>query len=212
MPATAPSDSRRLRGEATRERLLDAATAAFAAKGFYGASLRDIGGPLDLSNASLLHHFSGKSALYAEVLTRIHEMLEDLARDIEADGGTVEAIFDGLWDWIFGHPAESQIVIRELVDNADRVDRIDRWYLAEPMHRLAKLIARGQRAGRYRPCDPFVFLFHVIGSISYLAPGVPTIAGIAGQPRDVFKATFRTETREHVLRAIRLEPSVRPRR
>lgn len=205
MTATASSDSRRQRGEATRERLLDAATAAFAAKGLYGTSLRDIGGPLGLANASLLHHFSGKSALYAEVLIRIEEMLGDMAREIEADGGTVETIFDGIWDWIFGHPSEARIVIREMMDNSDRVDTIERWFFAGPMHRLVKLIARGQRAGRYRACNPVVYLFHVIGSISYVAPGLPTISGIAGEPPDQFKAAYRKETREHILRAIRPE-------
>jgi AcrR family transcriptional regulator len=195
-------DNRRARGFATRERLLDAATAAFAAKGYYGASLRDIGGPLGLANASLLHHFAGKSALYAEVLTRIHDMLEDMARDVETGGGTVDLLYDALWDWLFDHPAEAQIVLREVIDNTARADRVDRWYLAAPMHRLAGVIVRGQRAGRYRPCDPIAFLFHMIGSISYLAAALPTVAGIAGQPREAFAATYRQETRQHLLRAI----------
>lgn len=205
MNSIAPSDSRRVRGEATRQRLIDAATAAFAAKGFYGTSLRDIGGPVGLANASMLHHFAGKSDIYAQVLTRIAEMLEDLARDIEAAGSTVDALYDGFWHWLFGHPAEAQIVMRELIDNVGRADRVERWYLAEPLHRLAGLIARGQRTGRYRACDPFAFLVHLIGSISYLAAGLPTIAGMAGEPRGTFAARYRDETRHHLLRAIETE-------
>ena len=199
-------DNRRAKGDATRERLLDAATAVFAAKGFYGASLRDIGGPLGLANASMLHHFSGKSDLYAEVLARIGDLFDDLVADVAAAGGRAEALFDGLWDWMFDHPAEGQMLMRELLDNAGRADRVAHWFLADPMHRMAALIAEGQRAGRYRACDPLAFLFHMIGSISYLAAGLPTIAGIAGEPRDDFAARFRAETRDHLLRAIEIAP------
>ncbi len=195
-------DQRRLRGDATREKLLDAATAAFAAKGFYGTSLRDIGGPLGLSNASMLHHFSGKSDIYAEVLDRIAGLFDDFVDRLEGDGGDAADLFDGMWDWLFGHPDDAQLLMRELLDNAGRADRVERWRLARPMHRMAAMIARGQKTGHYRACDPLTFLFHMIGSISYLAAGLPTVAGIAGEDRGVFAERYRAETRGHLLRAL----------
>jgi AcrR family transcriptional regulator len=54
----------------TRERILDVAEALFAARGFAGASMREIAGAADLTAASLYNHFEGKDALYAAVLER----------------------------------------------------------------------------------------------------------------------------------------------
>ena len=202
MGGVVAQDNRKVRGDATRARLLESATAAFAAKGFYGASLRDIGEPLSLANASLLHHFSGKSDIYAQVLMRIATSLETLADEAADAGGTVEALFDGFWEWLLRYPAEARIVVRELLDNVDRTARIDHWYLADALNRMTGFIEAGQEAGRYRRCDAYVFLFHLIGSISYFATGLPTIAGIAGETDDRLRDKYRDETRDHLLRAI----------
>jgi len=57
-------------GAATRERLLDAAEELFAAKGFVGASIRDITTAAECNLAAVNYHFGGKSDLYREVFRR----------------------------------------------------------------------------------------------------------------------------------------------
>ncbi len=56
-------------GAATRERILDAAEALFAAQGF-GASVRQITAGADCNLASVSYHFGGKDRLYEEVFRR----------------------------------------------------------------------------------------------------------------------------------------------
>src|SRR5512145_2498415 len=61
------------RGEHTRERILDAAEALFADRGFEGTALRDVAGRVGIRTPSLYNHFPSKEALYTAVLERVVE-------------------------------------------------------------------------------------------------------------------------------------------
>jgi AcrR family transcriptional regulator len=68
------------RGERTAERILDAAEALFAERGFAGTTLRDVAAAVGIRNPSLYNHFAGKDELYAAVLERgIRPVIEALA-------------------------------------------------------------------------------------------------------------------------------------
>ena len=59
----------------TRERLLELAIPAFAERGFAGTSVRELATAAGVTNASLLHHYPSKEALYGAVLSRIADSL-----------------------------------------------------------------------------------------------------------------------------------------
>jgi AcrR family transcriptional regulator len=63
MPAGRPRE----RHAARRDEILRAAAAVFAAKGFHGASMRDIAQRLRLQQAAIYHYFSSKEALLEEI-------------------------------------------------------------------------------------------------------------------------------------------------
>src|SRR5215475_11693621 len=77
----APSPPER-RGEQTRERILDAAEALFADRGFEGAALRDVAARVGIRTPSLYNHFPSKEALYAAVLERVVEPVLALLAEI----------------------------------------------------------------------------------------------------------------------------------
>ncbi|QYJ02569.1 TetR/AcrR family transcriptional regulator [Nocardioides panacisoli] len=81
MSSRSPGPSASSRSDATRARLLDAATAEFAAKGFHGTTTRDIAGAAGMSPAALyVHHRSKEDLLFA--ICRIgHQHFLDLVRD-----------------------------------------------------------------------------------------------------------------------------------
>ncbi len=69
------------RSEETRQRLLDAAGAAFAERGFHATSTRDIAAAAGMSPAAVyVHHESKEDLLYALSLEG-HRATEDLIRD-----------------------------------------------------------------------------------------------------------------------------------
>ncbi len=65
------------KGLAKREEILTTALHVFAERGYRRASLREISESVGLSQAGLLHHFSSKEELFAEVLRKRDE--EDLS-------------------------------------------------------------------------------------------------------------------------------------
>lgn len=62
------------KGIAKREEILARALEVFAEKGYRKASLREIAESVGLSQAGLLHHFSSKEELFAEVLRKRDEV------------------------------------------------------------------------------------------------------------------------------------------
>jgi len=68
-PGVSRAGSRR-DGEETRERIVDAAEALFAAHGFHGTSLRDVAEAIGSGIALVTYHFGTKDMLFAAVVRR----------------------------------------------------------------------------------------------------------------------------------------------
>lgn len=106
------------RAEATRARLIKAAIAAFAEKGFHGTTTRDIAAAAGMSPAALyVHHRSKEELLY--VISRAgHERTLTLVRNAIAVGGTpAEQLRRVVYDFAVHHAerrTESRIVNYEL--------------------------------------------------------------------------------------------------
>lgn len=73
----------------TAERLLCAAMQVFAAKGYEGASTREICAVAGIGNASIHYHFGDKAAIYRALFARLLDEFEQRLRDahIEALAG-----------------------------------------------------------------------------------------------------------------------------
>ncbi|QIZ98688.1 MULTISPECIES: TetR/AcrR family transcriptional regulator [unclassified Leifsonia] len=100
MPKKGPQKGSYAKGIAKREEILTTALDVFAQKGYRGASLREIASSVGLSQAGLLHHFSSKEELFAEVLRKRDEVDEHA----HPEGGSVRG-FDTLVD-IVRHNAD----------------------------------------------------------------------------------------------------------
>ncbi len=201
---------RKSEAQDTREHLLRTAARLFSDKGFYGTSLRDIGGEVGIANASLLYHFPSKGKLYAAVLERIAKDWEETNQRLDSIGGDSAAKLQALsiefLDWATEHPHYTRIITRELLDNMDRLERVDTWYLAPMLHKFQNIIDAGQATGQFRPCDSIAYLLYVLGAITFFRLGHPTFARIFGRGDTELCSTFRRELPEHVLNALLLEP------
>ncbi len=71
------------RGGRTRSRILSAAAAGFAESGYDGTSVAEICRRAQVSKGAFYHHFSGKQALFLELLENWLEMLD---RQLEGIG------------------------------------------------------------------------------------------------------------------------------
>ncbi len=88
MATTAPKPEAR-GGESRREALLDTAAAMFAAKGYYGTSIRDIAGAVGMLPGSLYYHFKSKEdlliAVYRKGVARFEAAINEALASTEGD-------------------------------------------------------------------------------------------------------------------------------
>lgn len=77
----------RTSGGAARERILAAAAAVFARKGFYGGTIEDVAREAGCSHAALYKHFRSRDELFTELWERVAAQVEALlARAVREQG------------------------------------------------------------------------------------------------------------------------------
>ncbi|MBD3144698.1 TetR/AcrR family transcriptional regulator [Microbispora camponoti] len=132
-----------------RAEILEAAAGLFAARGFHGVSIEDIGAAVGISGPALYRHFSGKEALLTEMLLDISERLREQGARLAttADPDTADAALDALLsghiEFALTHPALIRVHEREL-DNVPEqarraVRRLQRLYVEEWVTVLSEL-------------------------------------------------------------------------
>jgi AcrR family transcriptional regulator len=82
-----------------RQQLLATAAELFAARGFHGVSVSDIGAACGVSGPALYRHFPSKDAMLAEMLVSISEELLEVGRHRVAEANGPDRALDGLVDW-----------------------------------------------------------------------------------------------------------------
>ena len=134
-----------------QERVLAAAAAVFAARGFHRASVRDVVAEAKMSLAGLYHYFPSKDVLLHEITTRAFDSL--LAR---LDAAPAEAPRERLTTFVRNHlsfflsrPHEMKVLVREwdslrgpLAEDAERKKRL--YY--QRAHDILRDLDRGRSA------------------------------------------------------------------
>jgi AcrR family transcriptional regulator len=162
----------------TRARILAAAEPLFSERGYAGTSMQALRAAVGVSNATILHHFQSKRKLYSEVLARIADSVAEVAAPARPDGDPAEqvaAMTTSLLDWSRRNPRSLRIVIRELLENPERLAEARRWHLAGFVHALRGPVARLHGAGRLGGLDPDALVIVLIGAVSYFVIAAPTM-------------------------------------
>lgn len=82
-----------------RDQILATAAELFAARGFHGVSVADLGAACGISGPALYKHFPSKQAMLAEMLVSISEELLRVGRTRVAEAADPEAALAALVDW-----------------------------------------------------------------------------------------------------------------
>ncbi|MFG1710122.1 TetR/AcrR family transcriptional regulator [Nonomuraea sp. M3C6] len=142
---TVPTPTRN-RGK-RRTEILEAAARLFAARGFHGVSIEDIGGAVGVSGPALYRHFSGKDALLAEMLLDVSSRLRASAAAAVTScpdpQETLDALLNVQITFAIEQPALITVHDRELgnVPEPERrqIRRLQRLYVEEWVTVLAEL-------------------------------------------------------------------------
>jgi AcrR family transcriptional regulator len=82
-----------------RQQLLDTAAELFAARGFHGVSVSELGAACGISGPALYKHFPSKEALLAEMLVAISERLLAEGQQRVAAASSASGALASLVDW-----------------------------------------------------------------------------------------------------------------
>jgi len=169
----------------TRAALAAAALRLFAERGFYGASIAAIADELGLTKQALLHHFGSKEKLYGTVLEAISAHLATALADARAEAGTAEdrlkTFFRRFAGWVETNPAETQLLIRELIDNRRRAGTAENWYLKPFLEELTDLALATRRWSGASRARALAGIYQLLGAVNYFAISRPTLSNMFGR-------------------------------
>jgi AcrR family transcriptional regulator len=153
--AASPAPPRRRKGERTAERILDAAEALFAERGYAGATLRDVASRVGLRTPSLYNHFPNKDALYAAVLERgIRPVLDVLTEVVEArDRGDrdVRQVVEKTMALVGRRPDLPRLIQHETLSGGRHLTPMLSGWIQRTFARAYQMVETTSAAGRWEP-------------------------------------------------------------
>jgi AcrR family transcriptional regulator len=191
-------------GESSRDKILDAAEALFAKRGYAGVGLSEIAETVGLGKSSLFHHFTSKPQLYAAVAARILARIEArLVRSLAAGGdplARLERWLDDLVDLLAAHPTYARLLLRSLFEDDELAgetpeEREAHRAIASMVGSVGGLLREGMAAGRLRAAHVKHLLLTLVGLVVFPFASGEFGAEVLG--RDIFDgAEVRRRKRE----------------
>jgi AcrR family transcriptional regulator len=190
----------------SRDRILDAAEALFAKRGYSGVGLREVAEVVGLGKSSLFHHFKNKPQLYAAVCGRILRRIEEKLMETLDSGGSpaerLERWLDELIDLLAANPSYARVLLRSLFEDDDLAgempEEIETQRAIESiMGSAAALLRDGMGSGAFRAANVPHLLLTLVGQTVF-----PFASGDFGREilgKDVFDPA-EVERRKHELR------------
>jgi AcrR family transcriptional regulator len=181
----------RVRGDARRDEILDAAARLFAERGYHGVTIDDIGAAVGMTGPGIYRHFAGKEDVLAQMLLRISVRLRDEgARRVEAApdaASALEALLRWHVDFSLHQPALITVHGRELGNVPEparrQVRRLQRLYVEEWVGVVSELLPGASQARLRVAVHAAIGLLNSTPhSLGYSAR--PSSAEISGPGRD----------------------------
>jgi AcrR family transcriptional regulator len=141
---------------ANRAKILAAAIAEFASRGFKGASMDAIAARTQTTRALINYYFGSKERLYLAVLERVYAEIREAENELElehlAPADAIRRIVEFTYDYYVGHEYFVRLVVAE---NQAKGRHMKRFPSLRTVNRpivdmLAAVIARGQAEGTFR--------------------------------------------------------------
>ncbi|MEU7609148.1 TetR/AcrR family transcriptional regulator [Micromonospora sp. NPDC049204] len=128
------------RRRSRKDEILEIAVGLFAARGYHGVSMDDIGAAAGVTGPALYHHFAGKEAMLAAALIPVSEGLlaggrERAAGHPDAPREVLESLIDFHVEFALANPAVIALHLHELdrlpEEPRRRIRRLQRLYVEE---------------------------------------------------------------------------------
>ena len=156
-----------------KEKLLSAATALFADKGFAGASIRQLAEAAGVNSSLISYHFGGKEGLYEAVIIQQYERVIGKFETIAASGKTpTEKIRAWAKVIYLNHTQEQPLMARliqgELSSPTACLEKVIRKYTARMAQLTTGIIQEGVQSGDFRnDIDPVFAALALAGMLNF---------------------------------------------
>src|SRR5581483_1507283 len=154
------------RATVSPDRILAAAAAEFAERGFAGARVDRIARRARINKAMLYYHFGSKERLYRVLLhglfTRAAERLRTAAAEPVDAAGKLDRAIAGLADVVREQPILPAIMMREVADGGRHLDAETLKALGAVPRAFGTIVQDGITRGEFRPVDPVFAYFSVL--------------------------------------------------
>jgi AcrR family transcriptional regulator len=168
----------------TRTSFVRTAKRLFAERGFYGTSIASIASELGLTKQALIHHFGTKEKLYGEVLAHMADRLIDVvddARSADPDPlRQLEELLSNLYRRSFDHPADTQLLMRELLDNKGRAEQAHRWYMKDFLNSMVTMVLQVP-GSKLTDTEALARVYLILGAFNYFLISQPTLKQMYGK-------------------------------
>jgi AcrR family transcriptional regulator len=151
------------RGQRTRQRLLNAAEAAFGQRGYFATSIVDVTRRARVAQGTFYIYFPGKRAIFTELVRQrsrdVRRTIQEAVRGLQDRAEIERAGFQAFFRFIDHHRSMYRIVRQaEFVDPA-----VFRWYYRHFAEGYISGLREAQRAGQVRGIDPEVLTYCLMG-------------------------------------------------
>jgi AcrR family transcriptional regulator len=161
----------------TRARLLAAAAAEFAARGFDGAKVDRIAVRAGVNKAMLYYHFRSKAALYREILRGTFAGVAAAVADLGTGGGAPDVRIRGFVAAVVREAATRPhfpaIWLRELAEGGRHLDAGTIAAVRQVLETLGRILADGRRSGQLVAAHPLVTHICIVAPILFFAASGP---------------------------------------
>jgi TetR/AcrR family transcriptional regulator len=198
----------------SRDRLLEAAAAEFADRGYAGAGVDRIARRARLNKAMIYYHFPNKQALYRAVLQETFRAVGARVRTI-ADGPLppdrkIREFVNAISAEASRRPHFPPIMLRELAEGGRHLDTATLTMMGGLLQTVTAILANGRETGVFRDVPVFVAYLSMVTPVvifhatAALRDAVKRATGLAAPVIET--GTFVDSLQEFLLRSLAAEP------
>jgi TetR/AcrR family transcriptional regulator len=159
------------------DRILAAAAAEFAARGFAGARVDRIARRARINKAMLYYHFASKQGLYRAMLrqtfSRVADQLAAIAAADAASADKIDSTIATLGTFITENSHFPAIMLREVAEGGAHLDAETIAVMARIPRTVGSVVAEGVARKAFRPVHPMAAYFSMLAPLVVYSAGEP---------------------------------------
>ncbi len=171
---------------ATRHTILVAAAEVFSARGFEGATLREIADRADVKQPLVVYHFGSKQGLWEAAVDRLwRRMVDEVGSDAARAGGAtdragVRAVLRSFVAVVAAEPAWLKILLREAGEPGPRLDWLVEHHSRATYTLGAGFLEHAQALGLLPSGSTRHLLYILVGALTFVLAISPEIERVTG--------------------------------